>query len=200
MNKEGLAYYHRVIDYCLHLGLVPYITLYHWDLPLALEKEGGWTSFLLPKWFLRFASICAEEFGDRVKNWIILNEPFGFTSLGYMLGRHAPGKTGLRNFLPAIHNASMVQAEGGRLLRSKVRHSRVGTSFSCSDVLPFTNKEEDILAARRVDILLNRLFIEPALGMGYPREDFKFLERLELHNKSWKYTEKMKFNFDFIGM
>ena len=200
INKEGLAFYHRVIDHCLHLGLIPYVTLYHWDLPQALQKEGGWTSFLLPKWFSRFASICAEEFGDRVKNWIILNEPFGFTSLGYMLGKHAPGKTGLRNFLPAIHNASMVQAEGGRIIRTMVRHSRIGTSFSCSDVLPFTNKEEDLLAAHRVDILLNRLFIEPVLGMGYPREDFRFLERLELHNKSWKYTDKMTFDFDFIGL
>jgi beta-glucosidase len=67
-------------------------------------------------------------------------------------------------------------------------------------VLPYTNSPEDIQAAKRMDILMNRLFIEPALGRGYPREDFKFLERLELHNRSWKYTERMAFNFDFIGI
>jgi beta-glucosidase len=199
-NREGILFYHRLIDECLKLGLEPFVTLYHWDLPAALEKEGGWTSLFLPKWFSRFVTVCAEEYGHKVKNWIVLNEPFGFTSLGYMLGKHAPGKIGMRNFLPAIHNASLVQAEGGRILRNLVPAAYIGTSFSCSEVIPFSGKEEDIKAANRADILLNRLFVEPALGMGYPREQFKFLEKLELHNKSWKYREKMKFDFDFIGL
>lgn len=200
VNKEGIAFYHRVIDECLKLGLTPYITLYHWDLPAALEKEGGWTSHLMLKWFTRYATLCAEEYGDKVKNWIVLNEPFGFTSLGYMLGKHAPGRMGLSNFLPAIHHAALAQAEGGRILRQLVKDAHIGTTFSCSEVIPYTDSPEDIQAAKRLDILMNRLFIEPALGRGYPREDFKFLERLELHNKSWKYTERMQFNFDFIGI
>jgi beta-glucosidase len=200
INPEGIAFYNRVIDECLSLGLIPFITLYHWDLPYALEKEGGWTSHLMLKWFSRYANLCGEAFGDRVKNWIILNEPFGFTSLGYMLGKHAPGRTGLRNFLPAIHNAALAQAEGGRILRHSTRGSRIGTTFSCSEIIPYSDREEDLQAARRVDILLNRLLIEPALGMGYPREEFAFIEKLELHNKSWKYTERMKFEFDFIGL
>jgi len=191
INKDGIAFYHRVIDECLKLGLVPYITLYHWDLPAALEKEGGWTSHLFLQWFNRFVTICAEEFGHKVKNWIILNEPFGFTSLGYMLGRHAPGKKGLSNFFPAIHHAELAQAEGGRIIRHLVPHARIGTTFSCSEVIPYSDKEVDIAAANRVDILLNRLFIEPALGMGFPRDDFKFLEKLELY--SWKYTKKNAF-------
>jgi beta-glucosidase len=144
--------------------------------------------------------LCAEEYGDKVKDWIVLNEPFGFTSLGYMLGRHAPGRTGLSNYLPAIHHAALAQAEGGRILRATVPNAHIGTSFSCSEVLPYTNSPEDIQAAKRLDILMNRLFIEPALGRGYPREEFKFLEKLELHNRSWKYTERMQFNFDFIGI
>ncbi|MFX8906918.1 family 1 glycosylhydrolase, partial [Acinetobacter baumannii] len=90
---------------CLHLGLTPIITLYHWDLPQALEKEGGWTSHQLLKWFTRFVTICCEEFGDRVKHWIVLNEPMGFTSLGYGIAKHAPGKMGLNNFFAATHNA-----------------------------------------------------------------------------------------------
>lgn len=200
VNKEGIAFYHKVIDECLTLGLIPYVTLYHWDLPAALEKEGGWTSHLMLKWFTRYATLCAEEYGDRVKNWIVLNEPFGFTSLGYMLGKHAPGRIGLSNFFPAIHHATLAQAEGGRILRHWVKDAHIGTSFSCSEVIPYTNSPEDLQAAKRLDILLNRLFIEPAMGRGYPREDFKFLEKLELYNKSWKYTERMQFNFDFIGI
>jgi beta-glucosidase len=200
VNKEGIAFYHKVIDECLKLGMTPYLTLYHWDLPVALEKEGGWTSHLMLKWFIRYATLCATEFGPSVRDWIVLNEPFGFTSLGYMLGRHAPGRMGLSNFLPAIHHAALAQAEGGRILREHVPNAHIGTSFSCSEVVPYTNSNEDIAAAKRMDILMNRLFIEPALGRGYPREDFKFLERLELHNRSWKYTERMQFNFDFIGV
>lgn len=200
VNKEGIAFYHKVIDECLKLGLTPYVTIYHWDMPAALEKEGGWTSQFMLKWFTRFATLCAEEYGDKVKDWIILNEPFGFTSLGYMLGRHAPGRVGLSNFLPAIHHVALAQAEGGRIVRQLVPGAHIGTTYSCSEVVPYTNNPEDIQAAKRLDILMNRLFIEPALGRGYPREDFKFLEKLELHNRSWKYTERMTFNFDFIGI
>jgi beta-glucosidase len=200
INKEGIAFYHRVIDECLRLGLIPYVTLYHWDLPAALEKEGGWASHLMGKWFSRYVTICAEEYGDTVKDWIVLNEPFGFTSLGYMLGKHAPGRIGLNRFLPAVHHAALAQAEGGRILRKMVPGAHIGTSFSCSEIIPHTQSPQDLQAAKRLDILMNRLFIEPALGMGYPREDFKFLEKLELHNKSWKYTERMQFDFDFIGL
>ena len=95
INKEGIAFYHKLIDECLLLGLTPYVTLYHWDLPQALEKEGGWASYQILKWFGRFVTLCTEEYGDKVKDWIVLNEPMGFTSLGYMLGKHAPGKKNL---------------------------------------------------------------------------------------------------------
>jgi beta-glucosidase len=201
VNKEGIAFYDRVIDACLELGLTPFITLYHWDLPSALQKEGGWASHQMLKWFSRFVQVCTQAFGDRVKHWIVLNEPMGFTSLGYMLGKHAPGKTGLQYFLPAVHNAILCQAEGGRIVRANVPRAIIGTSFSCSEVHPHTQREDDIKAARRADILLNRLFIEPLLGRGYPEEPgFQLMDKLHLHNKAWKYTERMQFNFDFIGI
>jgi beta-glucosidase len=199
-NKEGVTFYHKLIDECLKLDLIPFVTLYHWDLPQALQKEGGWASYSLLKWFSRFTTVCAEEFGDKVKNWIILNEPAGFTALGYMLGKHAPGKKGLSNFLPAIHNAALAQAEGGRIIREKVKHAYIGTTFSCSEVVPFSTNIKDIEAANRLDILLNRLFIEPALGKGYPADNFLLMDKLHLHNKAWKYTERMQFDFDFIGL
>jgi beta-glucosidase len=201
VNKDGAAFYHRLIDECLSLDIIPMITLYHWDLPQELQKQGGWTSHQMLKWFSRFTTVCAEEFGAKVKYWIVLNEPMGFTSLGYMLGMHAPGKTGLSQFLPAIHNAALCQAEGGRILRSMIPQAHIGTSYSCSEILPYTQKEEDVLAAKRTDALVNRLFIEPALGRGYPQMDgFPLLDKLHLHNKAWKYTERMQFNFDFIGL
>jgi len=200
VNREGVSFYHKVIDECLLLGLTPFVTLYHWDLPHALQKEGGWTSVHMLKWFTRYATFCAEEFGSKVKNWIILNEPMGFTSLGYMLGKHAPGKTGLHNFFPAIHNAVLAQAEGGRVIRKLVPNAYIGTTFSCSEVMPLTQKKQDIDAANRMDILLNRLFIEPSLGRNYPHDDFPLMDKLHLQTKAWKYTDRMQFNFDFIGV
>ncbi|MFT3843613.1 MAG: GH1 family beta-glucosidase [Lacibacter sp.] len=200
VNKEGVQFYHKVIDECLQLGMIPFVTLYHWDLPQALQNEGGWTSVLMLKWFTKYASFCAVEFGDKVKHWLILNEPMGFTSLGYMIGKHAPGKTGLDNFFPAIHNAVLAQAEGGRIIRKLVNNATIGTTFSCSEVNPFTEKKEDIAAAKRIDILLNRLFIEPALGRNYPHDDFPLMDKLHMYTKAWKYTEKMRFDFDFIGL
>ena len=201
INKEGINFYHRVLDECIKLGLTPYVTLYHWDLPQELENKGGWTNFLIIKWFSRFVAVCAEAFGDKVKHWIILNEPFAFTTLGYMLGKHAPGKKGLSNYLAAVHHAAMAQAEGGRIIRKLVEQASIGTALSFSQIIPYTNSADDVAAAERIDILMNRLFLEPALGKGYPAEDsFKFLEKLHLQNKAWKYTERLGFNFDFIGV
>ena len=118
-----------------------------------------------------------------------------------MLGKHTPGKKGLSNFLPAIHHAAMAQAEGGRIIRKLVTEAHIGTTFSCSQIIPYSDKKEDIAATNRIDILMNRLFIEPALGKGYPEDDsFKFLEKLQLQNKTWKYTERLHFDFDFIGL
>jgi beta-glucosidase len=201
VNKQAIAFYHNLIDECIKLGLTPFVTIYHWDLPFILEKHGGWTSTLMPKWFSRYVKVCAEHFGDKVKHWIIINEPLSFTALGYMLGKHAPGKKGLDNFLPAIHNAALAQAEGGRIIRSMVKDAYIGTSFSCSQILPYTQKQEDIAAANKMDILMNRLFLEPTLGMGYPKDDsFPFLRKLELFNKAWRYTDDLHFKFDFIGL
>lgn len=200
INKQGVAFYHKVIDECLALGLEPFVTLYHWDLPQALEAEGGWTSHLMNRWFNRYVTFCAEEFGDKVKNWIILNEPFGFTSLGYMLGRHAPGKMGINNFFKAVHHAALAQADGGRIIRSEVSKAYIGATFSCSEIIPYSDKPEDIAAAGRADLLFNRLFIEPLLGKEFPKDDFPLMEKMAIHNSSWKHTERLQFDMDFIGL
>ncbi len=199
-NMEGILFYHQVIDECLAQGITPYITLYHWDLPEALEEEGGWTAYSINNTFNQFVQLCAKEYGDKVKNWIVLNEPFGFTSLGYMLGVHAPGKTGLTNFFSAVHHTAIAQADGGRILRAEVKDANIGTSFSCSEIIPYTQRESDLLAAKRVDCLMNRLFIEPLLGMGYPTADWEVLEKFSIQHSTWRYKDRLTFDFDFIGI
>ncbi|MGN7721435.1 GH1 family beta-glucosidase [Chitinophaga sp. 22620] len=200
VNQPGIDFYHRVIDTVLEAGMEPYVTLYHWDLPQALEQKGGWCHRGTVFAFEEFANLCARAYGHKVKNWIVLNEPFGFTSLGYMLGVHAPGKFGLSYFFPAVHHVALAQAEGGRAVRTEVSGARIGTTYSCSQIIPYTNNERDQQAALRADALFNRLFIEPALGLGYPTDVFPLLKRIGRRYTLWRDWEKLPFDFDFIGV
>src|SRR5687768_9722960 len=161
VNKAGVDFYNRVIDFCLELEIEPWITLYHWDLPLELEKKGGWTNREIINWFTEYVSFCIKAFGDRVKHWIVLNEPMVFTGAGYFLGIHAPGRKSLSSFFAAAHHAAMCQAEGGRIIRSINGKLKIGTTFSCSHIDSLTNDMQDLIAAKKVDTLLNRTFIEP---------------------------------------
>ena len=199
VNPKGIDFYNRVINFCLELHIEPWITLYHWDLPWGLEKRGGWTNREIINWFSDYVELCVMHFGDRVKHWIILNEPMVFAGAGYFLGVHAPGRKGLSNFLAAAHHAAICQAEGGRIVRSILTDSQIGTTFSCSHIQPYTESMQDALAAKRVDALLNRMFIEPLAGLGYPVNDLKLLQRLEAFIKDGD-ESKLAFDMDFIGL
>jgi beta-glucosidase len=201
VNPYAVNFYKSMIDYCLEKNLFPLATLYHWDLPLELEKKGGWCNPSILNWFKRYAKICANLFGDKVKHWLVLNEPLSFTALGYMIGLHAPGKRGTKYFIPAVQNACIAQAEGGRVLRENIANAKIGTSFSCSEVIAASEKKEDFEAAKRVNQLMNHLFIQPLLGNGFPScENFELLKRLEIENRSWRFRNRMSFDFDFIGL
>ncbi len=199
LNNSGIDFYNRLIDFSLELGITPWITLYHWDLPYELEKKGGWVNRDIIQWFGNYVYNCVKNFGDRVKNWIVLNEPMVFSGAGYFLGVHAPGRKGLNNFLAVTHHAALAQSYGARIIKSLQPHSNVGTTFSCSHIEPFCTKEKDIIAAKKVDALLNRLFIEPLLGLGYPAQDLTILKRIEKFVKQ-NDEEDLAFNMDFIGL
>jgi beta-glucosidase len=199
VNQAGIDFYNRVIDYCLKQGVEPWVTLYHWDLPQALELKGGWTNREIVTWFTEFTTVCAKNFGNRVKHWMVMNEPSVFTGAGYFLGIHAPGRTGLKSFLPAIHHAVLCIVAGAKVLRNLVPGAEIGTTFSCSYIEPHSDKPKDIAAAKRVDALLNRLFIEPVLGLGYPVSDVPALKGIEKYFKPGD-AENLSFDFDFIGV
>jgi beta-glucosidase len=199
INQAGIDYYNRVIDYCLQSGVEPWITLYHWDLPQELELKGGWTNRDVIGWFANYVKICAQHYGDRVKHWMVMNEPAVFTGAGYFLGIHAPGRTGLKNFLPAIHHVVLSMVAGARQLRQNLPGAQVGSTFSCSYIEPNSNKSRDVVAAKRVDALLNRLFIEAVSGYGYPLEEVPALKDISRYILPGD-DENMKFEFDFIGI
>jgi beta-glucosidase len=196
-NAKGVEFYHKVIDCCIKNGIEPWLTVYHWDLPQALENLGGWTNREILNWFAFFTEFCTKEYGQKVKYWIVLNEPMSFVGLGYFMGIHAPGRRGLNNFLPAAHHATLCQAIGGRIIRKNVPEANIGTAFSCSQVSPHTRFDRQ--AAKRLDALLNRFFIEPTLGLGYPTDAITGLKNIEKYIKPGD-ADLMKFDFDFIGL
>ena len=199
VNQAGIDYYNKIIDSLLEQGIEPWVTLYHWDLPHALEVKGGWTNRESVAWFSDYVEVCAKHFGDRVKNWMVINEPSVFTGAGYFLGIHAPGKKGITNYLKAMHHVTLATSAGGKILREKVPAANIGTTFSCTHIEPFSQSQKDIDAANRVDTLLNRTFIEPILGMGYPQNDLPVLKKLNNYIKEDD-LNNLAFDFDFIGL
>lgn len=178
VNQHGLDFYKKLTDYCLESGIQPWITLYHWDLPAALERLGGWKNREIIYWFQEYTHIILSALADRVQYWMVLNEPLAFTGAGYFLGVHAPGRRGFDNFLPAAHHAALVQAQGIRQIQQHSTGLRAGTTFSCSWISANSHSEKDIHAAQKADALLNRFFLEPLLGYGYPVSDLPFLKKL----------------------
>lgn len=199
INHAGLDFYKRLTDNLLEHGIRPWATLYHWDLPQALENKGGWTNRDILGWFENYCEVVVKALGDRVKHWMVLNEPMVFTGAGYFLGYHAPGRRGFNNFIPAMHHATLSMGVGGHVVRSLCHGASVGTTFSCSHIEPLTQSEKDRAAAQRVDALLNRLFIEPVLGMGYPLDDLPRLTTIEKYFKTFDEV-RLPFDFDFIGI
>ena len=130
---------------------------------------------------------------------MVLNEPTAFTLAGYFAKYHAPGLFGPNKFLKSVHHAAMAQAEGGRVIRANVPDARIGSTFSCSTVEPKKDVARHRNAAHRLDIILNRLFIEPVLGLGYPTDDFGFISRIDKHMLAGD-EALLKFDFDFIGL
>ena len=199
INQKGILFYHDVINECIKNGIEPWVTLYHWDLPQGLEDKGGWTNREITNWFKNYVEICVNEYHKKVKHWMVLNEPMVFTGAGYFLGAHAPGRKGISNFAAAIHHAVLCQAIGFKAIKSMDKEAKVGTTFSCSYVTPYSNSLKDINAANRVNTLLNRVFIEPSLGLGYPDNDLPVLKKINNYILPGD-DQLMKVNFDFIGI
>lgn len=199
VNPAGIDFYNRVIDTCLEKGIDPWVTLYHWDIPQALEDKGGWANRDVINWFNEYVQLVTKKYGDRVKNWMVFNEPAAFTGLGYMTGTHAPGKKSLSKYPKTIHHVVLCQAEGGRMVRSEVPNANVGTTYSMSAIHPKSKIKKHEDAAKRMNALLNRLFVEPALGLGYPSKDFTYLKSMEKHMQEGD-DKKMIFDFDFHGV
>ncbi|MFN8254434.1 MAG: GH1 family beta-glucosidase [Bacteroidales bacterium] len=199
INQQGLDFYHKVIDKCLDSGIEPWITIYHWDMPQVLEALGGWTNRKMVDWFSEYVDVVTKEFGTKVKNWMVMNEQLSFTGGGYMQGIFAPGKKSIKAFMKAVHHSVICNAEGGRIIRKNVTDANIGTTLANTYVEPVDQKQKNIEAAARVDAIMNRLFIEPCLGMGYPEDTVPILKKMKKLYEPGD-EQKMVFDFDFIGV
>ncbi len=199
-NPKGIDFYHRLIDKMLENDLEPWLTCYHWDLPLKLQEKGGWTNRDTYKYFLDYLEVLAKEYGKKVKHWMVLNEPLAFTALGYLTGIHAPGEKSIKKFLKATLHTALAQAEGGRVLQLNLpMNAKIGTTFSVSPVHTLKNKPSHRKAALRADAFLNRLFLEPAIGLGFPISELPALKRI--HKYMQKGDEaRLQFDFHFFGL
>jgi beta-glucosidase len=197
-NSKGIDYYSRLVDALLEAHIRPMVTVYHWDLPQALEDAGGWPNRDMVGRFSDYVQMVARALGDRVSDWMVFNEPAGFVDLGYLDGSHAPGRQSLLAFLRATHVVNLAQGEGFRALKAVRPSARVGTAFSMSPCEPATNSEADKLAADRAHAITNIWFLEPALRGRYP-EALTFLPETAMRIKPGD-MEKIRTPLDFIGI
>jgi beta-glucosidase len=162
-NEAGLAFYDRLADTLVEHGIRPFATLYHWDLPLALHERGGWEADEAPGWFAEYARLVAQRLGDRVRDWITLNEPEVIDSHGYAEGVHAPGIADEERARRVA--ANLVQAHGAaaEALRAAAPDARVGITLSLSPVHASTPE-----VAAALDELRNRRFLDPVTRTGPP--------------------------------
>jgi len=168
-NPAGLAFYDRLVDALLEQGIAPAVTLYHWDLPQALEDGGGWRSRDTAQRFAEYAALVHDHLGDRVQRWITLNEPFCSSFLGYANGRHAPGAQEGEGALAAAHHLLLGHGLAVAALRADARvGQQVGITLNLQPVSADTSSAEDVAASERALLRANLLFTDPVLEGRYP--------------------------------
>ncbi|WP_160065007.1 glycoside hydrolase family 1 protein [Psychromonas sp. L1A2] len=189
VNQKGIDFYNNIIDECLKYGIVPFVTLYHWDLPLPLEKKGAWLNRETGEAYLNFANICFEAFGDRVKNFITFNETFVFCNLGYLAGAHPPGiQNDPKKYFQAIHNVFYTHAQTVIAYKKLNQFGEIGLSHVFSPAFSVDDNEENIFATEHANQFNLNWFYDPILLGKYPEYVVKQL-KVEGNEPDWTEAE-----------
>jgi len=200
VNQQGLDYYNRLLDELLANGIRPFPTLYHWDLPQALQDEGGWPNREIIPHFARYAETMVNALGDRVKSWMVFNEPAVFTHLAYLSGVHAPGIRDPRLAMQASHVVNLAQGEAMRAMRATGKVEAVSSAYSMSATYPASDDPADVAAAERLHGFNNEWFLRPIARGEYPRcyvEQERIMDRMDIRAGD---MERMREPLDFIGI
>ncbi|MFF4794868.1 GH1 family beta-glucosidase [Streptomyces sp. NPDC001276] len=170
VNPKGLDFYDELIDGLLAAGITPSVTLYHWDLPQALQDRGGWPERETAEHFAAYASVVAERLGDRVSHWTTLNEPSCSAWIGHLEGKMAPGLTDLTAAVRASYHLLLGHGLSAQAIRAATSGAEVGIVNNLSTVFPASDSPEDEAAARRHDGHVNRWWLDPVHGRGFPAD------------------------------
>jgi beta-glucosidase len=177
-NQRGLDFYRRLVDRLLAAGIEPWLTLYHWDLPQALEDAGGWPARATAERFADYAQLVYGALHDRVRYWTTHNEPFCAAFVGYGSGRHAPGRRDGAAAVRAAHHLLLGHGLAMAAMRATNPGNQLGITLNLYPVRPASESAEDAEAARRVDGIQNRLFLDPVLRGAYPGDVLADVERI----------------------
>ena len=199
-NSRGLDYYKRLTDAVLEAGIRPLPTLYHWDLPQALEDAGGWPHRDTAARFADYVGIVAHALADRLPQWTIFNEPKTFTGVGYWNGRHAPGRRDWPAFLKATHVVNLAQGMAFRALKAIDSRFSVGSAFDVAPMFPATAAYEDIAAAERWHRFQNLWFVTTALHGHYPEGVLPAEHQAELLGFRAGDERLMRAPLDYMGL
>jgi beta-glucosidase len=199
VNEKGMGFYERLVDGLLERDITPWLTLYHWDLPQALEDTGGWASRDTVHAFEEYTHLMSERLGDRVKHWITHNEPWCTAYLGYQIGYFAPGIKNPKTALQVSHHLLLSHGLSVPIIRENAKAAQVGITLNLSPVHAASEASEDQAAAKRLDGLSNRWYLDPLYGRGYPQDI------LDLHDESAPDVAtgdlaKIAIPTDFIGV
>ena len=178
-NPAGLDFYDRLIDRVLAAGVEPMVTLYHWDLPQALEDDGGWLNRSTIDRFADYAALVGERYADRVGHWVPVNEPNVVTMLGHGIGAHAPGKALMFDCLPVAHHLLVAHGRAAIALRAAGAGS-VGCANNHAPMWPASDEPADVGATKLFDAMWNGMFLEPMLLGRYPADLWPLLEDVVL--------------------
>ena len=168
-NMRGIDHYSRFVDALLEANIRPFCTIYHWDLPQALEDRGGWPNRDLAGYYADYAGILAKHLGDRITVWAPFNMPWSFTYMGYGVGAFPPGRANFADFLKAAHTVSLAQGEALRSIKAASSKATVGSAYGMAPAYPKTDSEADRAAAARYHAMNNVFFLEAAMHGRYPK-------------------------------
>jgi beta-glucosidase len=169
-NASGLDYYDALVDELLAAGVEPFVTLYHWDLPQALEDRGGWPVRDTAEAFAEYVGVVSERLGDRVRHWITQCEPWVIAWLGYGLGEHAPGRRSEADALAAAHHVLLGHGLAAEVLRRNSTQAKVGITIDLVAFHALTDTPADVAAVTRLDGSRNRWILDPVLRGEYPQD------------------------------
>ena len=196
VNPKGLAFYDRLIDALLERNIQPWITLYHWDLPQALQDLGGWCNRDIQHWFTDYALVVAKHFGDRVKHFGMLNEACVTAWVGHGEGVHAPGIQNVNAMLAATHHQNLAQGRAIAALRDLNLGLQLGTVPNMTPAMPAKNDQAHIEAAKWFDLCWNRNFMDPLLLGCYPEEILPKIQEF-IHEGDMEIIQQP---LDFLGL